>query len=276
MNTPSEDRWRDRIVPPETVLERIEPGMSIFLSTGVAEPRTLVKHLTASGARNLQDLELIQLVSLGDAIALQQKRSHKYRLKTFFSGWIASEAITAGRVDPIPCRFYRIPQLIASGWLAIDVAFVQVTPPNEAGYCSLGVAVDVARQAMEQASLVVGEINPAIPVTMGDTFVPVADFDLLVAATEPPLYFERWAVDDVYDRLGANVAAVIENGSCLAFSIGPLYDALARHLTGKRHLGIHSSFFTDALMDLVRSGAVTNRQKEIFRGKSLVSYAFGT
>jgi acyl-CoA hydrolase/ribosomal protein S18 acetylase RimI-like enzyme len=276
MNGPSENQWRSRIVPPEAVLERIEPGMSIFLGTGVAEPRTLVKHLTTSEARNLQDLELIQLVSLGEAVSLQQQRSQNYRLKTFFSGWIASEAITAGQVDLIPSRFCRIPQLIASGWLSIDVAFVQVTPPNEAGYCSLGVAVDVARQAMEQASLVVGEINPAIPVTMGDTFVPVADFDLLVAATEPPIYFQRWPVDDVYDRLGANISSVIENGSCLAFSIGMLYDALARHLTGKRHLGIHSSFFTDALMDLVKSGAVTNRQKEVFRGKSLVSYAFGT
>jgi len=275
-NTPSEDQWRKRIVSPEAVLERIEPGMSIFLGTGVAEPRTLVKHLTASEAPNLQDLELIQLVSLGDAVALQQQRSHKYRLKTFFSGWIASEAITSGRVDLIPCRFCRIPHLIASGWLAIDVAFVQVTPPNEAGYCSLGVAVDVAQQAMEQASLVVGEINPDIPVTLGDTFVPVTSFDLLVEATEPPIYFQRWAVDEVYDRIAANIASVIENGSCLAFSIGQIYDALARHLTGKRHLGIHSSFFTDALMDLVKSGAVTNRQKELFRGKSLVSYAFGT
>jgi len=97
-----------------------------------------------------------------------------------------------------------------------------------------------------------------------------------VEATEPPIYFQRWAVDEVYDRIAANIASVIENGSCLAFSIGQLYDALARHLTGKRHLGIHSSFFTDALMDLVKSGAVTNRQKELFRGKSLVSYAFGT
>jgi acyl-CoA hydrolase/GNAT superfamily N-acetyltransferase len=276
MNTPSENQWRKRIVPPDAVLERIEPGMSIFLGTGVAEPRTLVKHLTTSEAPNLQDLELIQLVSLGDAVALQQQRSHKYRLKTFFSGWIASEAITSGRVDLIPCRFCRIPHLIASGWLAIDVAFVQITPPNEAGYCSLGVALDVAQQAMEQASLVVGEINPDIPVTMGDTFVPVSDFDLLVEATEPPIYFDRWAVDEVYDRLAANIASVIDNGSCLAFSLGRLYDALARHLTGKRHLGIHSSFFTDALMDLVKSGAVTNRHKEIFRGKSVVSYAFGT
>ena len=102
------------------------------------------------------------------------------------------------------------------------MAFVQITPPNEAGYCSLGVAVDVGRQAMEQASLVVGEINPDIPITQGDTFVPLSDFDFLVRSTEKPIYFERWPVDKVFDRVAANVASVIEDGSCLAFSLGPL------------------------------------------------------
>ena len=137
-------------------------------------------------------------------------------------------------------------------------------------------AVDVGRQAMEKASLMVGEINPDIPMTLGDTFVPMSDFDLLIRSTEKPIYFNRWPVDDIFDRVAANVASVIEDGSCLAFSIGPLFEALSRHLMHKRNLGIHTPFFTDPLMDLVKSGAVTNRYKEIFRGKSLTSYAFGT
>ena len=268
--------WEKRVVAPDRVLERIEPGMNIFLGTGISEPITLVKHLMESREGNLQDLELIQLVSLGEAISLKELQSHKYRLKTFFSGWVASEAITAGRVDLIPSRFSRIPELIASGQIPIDVAFVQVTPPNGAGYCSLGMAVDVARQAMDQASLVVGEINTKIPRTFGDTFVPLTEFDMLVRSTEDPIYFGRWPEDDVYDKVAANVASVIEDGSCIAFSVGPLFESLANHLKHKRHLGVHSPFFTDALMDLVNSGAVTNRRKETFRGKSLTSYALGT
>lgn len=268
--------WERMVVSPDVVLDKLHPGMSIYLGTAVAEPRTLVRHLLASDKPNLQDLELIQLVSLGDAISPQNLSAHKCRLKTFFSGWVASDAITEGRVDLIPARFSRIPLLIESGQIPIDVAFVQITPPNEAGYCSLGVGVDVARRAMEQASLVVGEINTLIPRTFGDTYVPLSDFDYLVASSEPPIYFPRWPVSDIFNRVAANVASVIEDGSCLPFTVGPLFDALSKHLVRKRHLGIHTPFFTDALMDLVKSGAVTNRHKGIFRGKSLASYALGT
>ena len=108
------------MVSPTDVLKRITPGMNIFLGTGTAEPRTLVKHLMASDASNLQDLELTQLASFGDAISLEALHSHKYRLKTFFSGWVASEAITAGRVDLIPSRFSRIPRLIGSRQILTD------------------------------------------------------------------------------------------------------------------------------------------------------------
>lgn len=269
-------RWEDRVVTPQEALQSIEPGMKIFLGTGVAEPRTLVKHLMASDEPNLQDLELIQVVSLGDVITMKELQTQKFRLKTFFSGWVASEAITQGHVDLIPSRFARIPALIESRMLPIDAAFIQITPPNEAGYCSLGMALDVARHAMEQASLVIGEINCDVPFTFGDTFVPVSEFDLLIRSEDPPIYFQRWPVDEVFDQVGANVASVIEDGSCISFSIGPLYEALARHLVQKRNLGIHTPFFTDALMDLVKSGAVTNRNKRVHRGKSLTSYAFGT
>jgi RimJ/RimL family protein N-acetyltransferase len=156
------------------------------------------------------------------------------------------------------------------------MAIVQVTPPNAAGYCSLGVAVDVAWEAMEKAAITVGEINFKIPRTFGDTFIPLSEFDYLVLAQDDPLFFERWPVDEVLDRVAQNAAALIEDGSCLAFSIGPLYEALGRHLKGKKHLGVHSPFFTDPLMDLIKAGAVTNRRKESYRGKSLTSYAFGT
>jgi acyl-CoA hydrolase/GNAT superfamily N-acetyltransferase len=276
MAQPSPPNWQQRLVTPQKALARIEPGMNIFLGTGTAEPRTLVKHLMESKAFNLQDLTLIQLVSLGDAISLQALQSHKYRLKTFFSGWVASDAIAAGHVDLIPSRFSTIPRLMNSGQIPIDMALIQITPPNEAGYCSLGVGVDVARRAMEQASFVVGEINEDVPFTYGDTFVPVEQFDMLVQSEDPPIYFPRWPYDDVFDRVAANVAAVIEDGSCLAYSIGPLFEALPKHLARKRDLGIHTPSFTDALMELVKSGAVSNRRKGLFRGRSLTGFALGT
>ncbi|HPV72946.1 MAG TPA: GNAT family N-acetyltransferase [Smithellaceae bacterium] len=267
--------WKQKIVAPADVLEKIDPGMSIFLGTGMAEPRTLVRNLMESKQYNLQDLELIQLVSLGDAVAIDERYSRKFRLKTFYSGWLASDAISQGRVDLIPSRFSRVAWLFKTGAIHIDVAFIQVTPPDENGYAYL-VGASVERQAMEMAQIVVGEINSQIPRTMGDTLVNMADFHYLVEATEPPYYLARWPLQDVYLKIATNVASMIPDGSCISYGIGPLYEALAKALTAKKNLGVHSPFFTDALMDLVKSGAVTNRYKNIFRGKSCASYVLGT
>ena len=267
--------WKYKVVSPEEVLSKIEPGMAIFLGTGMAEPRTLVKHLMASEEPNLQDLELIQLVSIGDTIPIDERYSRKFRLKTFFSGWIASEAVSAGRVDLIPSRFSRIPGLFKSGAIHIDATFIQISPPDENGYaCLLG--VDVERQAMEAANLVVGEINAHTPRIMGDTLVHMDEFNYFVESTEPPLYIPRWPLEDIFLKIAANIANVIEDGSCISLGIGPLYEALSVQLATKKHLGVHSPFFTDALMDLIKSGAVTNRRKGVFRGKSSASYLLGS
>jgi acyl-CoA hydrolase len=268
--------WKNKLATPEQVLAKISPGMSIFLSTGVSEPRTLVKHLMKSDMGNLQDLELVQVLSLGDAISLKELKQHKYRLKTFFSGWIANDAIMAGRVDLIPCRYSQIPRLMESRNLPIDAVFVQITPPNESGYCSLGASVDVARIAMGRASFIVGEINPLVPVTFGDTFVHLSDFDMIVESNEPLIYFNRWPKDEVFDKVAYNVASLIKDGSCIVYSIGPLFDALSKHLIHKRDLGIQSPIFTDALMELIKSGAVNNRHKYFYPGKALSCYALGT
>ncbi|MBW2544285.1 MAG: GNAT family N-acetyltransferase, partial [Deltaproteobacteria bacterium] len=190
--------------------------------------------------------------------------------------WVADEAITAGRVDLIPSQTSRIPWLFKSGIIDVDAAFVQISPPDEAGFSSFGVSVDVARYAMERASLVVGEINEHIPRTHGDSVVHINDFHYLVHSSDPPIYFSRWPVDKVFDKVAENVASIVEDGSCVAFFIGPLFEALAGHLARKKNLGVHSLMMTDALMDLIKSGAVTNRYKALFRYKSVASYAMGT
>ena len=268
--------WKTRCVSTDKVLSKIEPGMHIFIGTGTAEPRTLVNALMGAEGYNLEDLTLIQLLSFGNAVSYNALESHRYRLKTFFSGWVSAQAITAGRVDLIPARFSKVPLLMRDGWIPFDVAFFQITPPNDSGYCSFGLGVDVARQVMKQASFVVAEINEDIPFTLGDTFVHIDEFHMLVQARVPPFYFPRYPVDPVFDKIAENAASVIDDGSCVAFTYGPIYEALARHLAKKKRLGIHTPFFTDALMDLVESGAVTNREKGMFLGRSLTTYALGS
>jgi len=271
-----EKEWRERLVTPAEVLHYIKPGMNIFIGSGSAEPRTLIKSLIESGLSDINDLELIQLTSHSDFLSLKNLDYRKYRLKTFFSTWVSSEAVVAGSVDLIPARISQLPRIIKSNRIPIDVAFIQITPPNEAGYCSLGVAVDIAREAMDRAHLVVGEINPDIPFTFGDTIVSISDFNLLIESSEKPIYFKRRQVRRDDDQVAANIAQVIKDGDCISLMTGPLFDAIGRHLAHKRHLGIHTSYFTDAMMDLVKSGAVTNYRKPMYRGKSVTSYAVGT
>ncbi len=268
--------WAKKIVPPAVVLAEIKPGMSIFVGTGVAEPRTLIKHLMDSDQKNLADLDIIQLLSLGDAIPPDERYAEKYRLKTFFSAAKGYAAIRSGRIDGIPCKMSQVPYLFQTDSLKIDAAFVRITPPDGKGYCSLGASADVAKYAIEKASLIVGEISEETPYTYGDTLIHVNDFHHLVTATVPPLYVPRWPVDEVFDKVAENVASVIEDGSCLAFFLGPIYEALVKHLSPKRELGIHSLVFTDPVMDLMKVGVISNNKKRIFKGKSLAAYAQGT
>jgi len=268
--------WKEKIVTPEAALKKIDPGMHIFVGSAAAEPTTLVRTLMASDAGNLQDLELFQLISFGEAISLKTLQTQKFRLKTFYSGWVAKDSIEAGRVDLIPSRFSRLTRLIESERIPFDVAFVQITPPNDEGYASLGVSVDIAHLAISQASLVIGEINPDMPLTAGNSFVPINSFDYLVEADAYPMNFERRPPETIFDAIAKNVASVIDDGSCIAFSIDPLFESLGRYLQQKKDLSIHTPVFTDALMDLVKSGAVTNSRKEHFPNKSLTSYAMGS
>lgn len=268
--------WKQKIVDPDRVMKKIRPGMRIFLGTGISEPCTLVRHLMRSDQKGLVDLELIQLFNFSNTITLKTLDSLKFRLKTFSSGHMVNKAIEKGLVDLIPIRFKRLQRLFDSGRIQVDAAFVQISEPDESGIAGLGVSVDVARSAMKQAGLVVGEINPKIPRTFGDTFVNMSEFDMLIYSRDDPIYFDRFETNPVFDKIADHISFLIRDRSCIAFSIGPLFESLGKKLMHKHHLGVHSPIITDALMDLIRSGAVTNLYKGFFQGKSLASYAFGT
>ncbi len=269
--------WEDHLVSPEKVLNHIQPGMTVFIGTGPAAPRTLIRTLLDVDTHNIRDLELVQLAVLGETVlSLDKLNAPNYRLKTFFSGFVAWDTISEGQVDLIPAYSSEIPEIIKSRRIGMDVAFIQITPPNDAGYCSLGVAVDVAREVMDKASLVVGEVNTKMPFTYGDTFVSIEKFDLLVRSDREPVTYEPAIVTEVMKKVAANVASVIRDGDCINYSHGPMFEALVPFLSDKKDLGIHSLYFTDALAELVNSGAVTNHRKSPFRGKSLASYALGT
>ena len=166
--------------------------------------------------------------------------------------------------------------MIAHDHLGADVAFLQVTPPAPGGFVSLGTSADVTRSIMSRASLIVGEITPSLPRTLGAVTAHVSEFDFLVHATEGINIYPRLQATPVFERIAAQIAQVVEDGSCLNFYPGMIYEALCRPLQEKRDLGVHSTFFTDALMELVKSGAVNNLKKGSFPGKSIAVYAHGS
>ena len=262
--------WKERLVSPEKVLRHLDSGMCIFIGSGTAEPKTLIEHLLTSEAVVLKDLELIQLISFGNLITSESISAQRFRLKTFYSQGPAGKAIDSGTVDYIPSPFSKIPALIESGQISIDAAFIQVTPPNTAGYMSLSTSVDAVRSVMKQAKVVVGEINSDLPYTFGDTFISVSDFDFLISSNNGLDYFKRPAKsqDNITGQVAAHTASIIDNGSCLSFYPDRFYDRLGLHLTAKHNIRIQSPFITDTVMDLVESGVVS--------GKSIASYAIGS
>jgi len=277
MPRPKKISWKKKLVSPEEALMKIRPGMTVFIGTGPAAPLTLMKTLLESDGNNIRDIEFVQLAFHGNVIlSVKDLHVQNYRLKTFFSGFVSSKTIKSGLIDLIPAYSSEIPKLINNGKIPIDVAFIQITPPDTAGYCSLGVAVDVAREAMDNASIVVGEINTEMPFTYGDTFVSTKKFDLLVNSNNVSHPYERDQASEQMEKVAENVASIIKDGDCLSFSSGSLFEALVPHLKDKKELGIHSLYFTDAMAELVKSGAVTNSRKTPFRGKSLTSYAMGS
>ena len=230
------NNWERSLVPPDKVLNHIRPGMTVFIGTGPATPRRLIRTLLDVDKHNIRDLELMQLAVLGETIlSIDRLNAPSYRLKTFFSGgYVSWNTISSGQVDLIPAYSSEIPEIIRSGRINVDVAFIQITPPNDAGYCSLGLAVDVAREVMDKASLVVGEVNEAMPFTYGDTFVSIEEFDLLVRSDREPITYTPEPVNDVMKKVAANVANEIRDGDCINYSLGPLFEGLVPYLSDKK------------------------------------------
>ncbi len=276
MRNNTSPEWENLVSSPEKIFSKIKPGMSIFLGTGVSAPRSLIRHLKTVAAPNLKDLELIQIICLDDAVPDDETLSDTYRLKTFTSGESVRHALSRGLVDLVPCRLAKIPQIFESDQMKIDAAFIQISQPDESGYCSLGASADAAGIAIQKARFTVGEINKHVPKTFGDTSIHVSEFNALVHSTEPLHYFHKSQKERIFDKIASRVAALITDGSCMAFFPGPFYEALSRHLSDKSDLGIHSPVITDDLMDLIKTGAITNRLKRVDIGKTIVSYAIGS
>ncbi|MBI5606349.1 MAG: GNAT family N-acetyltransferase [Deltaproteobacteria bacterium] len=260
----------------EEALERIKKGSRIFIGCGCGEPQFLVKNLVAQADR-MYDVEILHVLSARDPGYTASTLGGHFRVQTFFmASRGAREAVWEGRAEYTPIFISDIPRLFNDRRIEIDYALIQVSPPDKNGYMSLGVAVDVTKEAIEAAGTVIAQVNPAMPVTLGESFIHLDEVDALIEHEEPLLEVARPHFSETDLTVGRNIARLIEDGSTIHTGLGHLPAAALQCLKDKKDLGIHTDMLTDGYLDLIRSGAVTNREKEINRKKVIASYCLGT
>ena len=267
--------YKERIGTVESALRQIKPGQRIFVGTGCAEPQHLVQSL-ARFPQCIADTEILHMVSVGPSPVMDPCFTDMFRLNTFFIGKAAREAVARGDADYTPMFLSEIPRLITSGRLKIDVALVQVTPPDGYGNCSLGVSVEAVKAAVEHAGLVIAQVNPRMPYTHGDSFVSVERLHVIVEHEEPILEAPPVPIDEILDRIGYYVSRLVPNGATIQAGIGGIPNAVLRHLMDKRDLGVHTEMFSDGLIDLYEAGVLTGARKTFHPGKVVAAFCMGS
>jgi len=283
--TTFDNNWQDRyatmLYRPKRALGRVRSGDRVFIGTGCAEPLRLIEALVAR-APELTDVEILQLHSEGkEAAYAAGSLAGAFRVNSFHIGKNVREAAQAGLGSYTPMALSAIPDLFRSGKLPLDVALVQVSPPDEHGWMSLGIAVDIVKSAIESAGLVIAQVNSQMPWTEGDSLVNIRDLDLLVAADMPLAQRQPQAAHPVAREIGRRVAALVPDGATLQFGFGrsehfgALPQAACEFLTGHRDLGIHSEMITEDIVPLLESGVINGRCKTRDRGRVVTSCCAG-
>ena len=266
--------WKSRTESADAVVSRIESGMSVFVHGAAATPTPLLEALVRR--TDLTGVKLWHLHLEGPLAFTAPEHADRFRSISLFTGAGLREPVAEGRADFVPIFLSDIPGLFTSGRVRLDAALVQLSPPDRHGICSLGTSVDTARAAVDSARVVLAEINQRMPRTHGHTAVPLerlaawtaTDRDLPAHGARPPTPVE--------ERIGDHVAALVEDDACLQLGIGGIPNAVLARLEHHRDLGIHTEMFSDGVVRLIESGAVTNARKTIHPGRTIASFVVGS
>lgn len=267
--------YSEMVVTAAQAVSHIIPGERVFLATGCATPLELVKALVAR-SKELTDIEIVQLLSRGDAPYATKELSNCFPVNSFFISQNVRQIIQEGFGDYTPIFLSDIPRLFRSGRLPLDVALIHVTPPDENGMCSLGVSVDIVKSAAENAHLVIAQVNPQMPRTLGNSMIHVYDIDYLVPVDVPIIENELAKPRPGTEEIGESLAGLIEDGSTVQLGIGRVPQAVAPFLKGKKDLGIHSEMLSDSIIDLIEAGVITGKKKSLDRNKVVASFVMGS
>lgn len=266
--------YKEKLVSAEQALQVVKSGDRVVLGHACSEPPVLVQALVAR-APELSNVEIVHMVAMGPAIFAQPGMENSFRFNGFFLGAPTRKAVEENRGTFTPCFFSEVPRLFKHKILPIDVMLLQVTPPDEQGFCSYGLSADYTQAAAESAQIVIAQMNTKLPRTAGskihlDALTWIVECDSPIVELAPP------KVDEVECRIGEHIASLVPDGATLQLGIGAIPDAALLSLKNKKDLGIHSEMISDGVVTLVEAGVVTNRKKTINTGKFIVTFLMGT
>ncbi|MGE3777747.1 MAG: acetyl-CoA hydrolase/transferase family protein [Pirellulaceae bacterium] len=266
--------WQARSVSPSEVVSFVRSGMNVFLHGASATPTPLVDALAQRN--DLRDVRIFHLHTAGPADFAAPGREDNFRSVSLFIGGPLRKAVVEGRADFIPIFLSDIPRLFASGEVKLDLALLQLSPPDRHGFCTLGTSVDAAHSAASHARIVLAEINEKFPRTHGNTVVPFTRVKAFTATNRALHEHPPSPETDVDARIGQLVAALVPDRACLQMGIGSIPDAVLARLKHKQDLGVHTEMFSDGLVELFETGAITNRFKSVHPGRIVTSFVTGT
>ena len=272
------DDYRVKRTTPQEAIRRIQPGERVFIGSAAGEPQCLVKELANQSCR-FSDLEIMRLLSLESSpLTMIANKSHCdcFNIRSFYLGSVKIRSLAKNKPFITPINLSALPRLFKSRQLPLHVALIQVSPPDDFGWMSLGISVDVTMAAAQSADLVIAQVNPRMPRVLGRSFIHVDDVDLVVECEEELITISQPPEYQTAHLIARHVAKLIDDGSTLQMSLGAAPQAVLLALQDKKDLGIHTRFVTDAIMDLVSRGVITNRKKGYNDGKIVASAAIGT
>ncbi len=267
--------YRKKLRTPDEALRCVQSGMRVYIQPGCAEPETLVEALIRR-APVVQDVEIVHMMTLGCAPYVAPEMAGHFRHNAVFIGANVRQAINEGRADYTPIYLSEIESLFENGEMPLDVALLELSPPDSHGFCSFGVGVDTSLTAAKCARYVVAQINDQMPRTYGDSFIHVNELDAIVESSRPLCALKRPEISELQVAIARNVAGLIEDGSVLQTGIGGIPDAVLPFLMDRKDLAVHSELVSDGIIPLIDAGVITGAQKNFKPRKIIVGFCLGT
>lgn len=264
-----------KITDAKTALSVIKDGMTIGIGHATGEPQHLTAALHELNGK-VKDVRTTHMVDMGKSMYCAPESVGSFRHCSLFVGGLTRKAVNEGRADMIPVHFSRIPELFWADFIEVDVALIQVSPPDNHGFVSLGCSVDYDYAISQKAKIVIAQVNKHMPRTHGQSFIPVSDLDYIVEYDEPLIELLPGELTPEDIKIGQYCGELIEDGATLQLGIGALPDAVLAALTDKKDLGIHTEMFSDGVMNLVNKGVINNSKKTLHKGKMVATFIMGS